>query len=322
MSRLLILWILSAPLTLWAVGNGEVVDERHLLFEMSKALHEVNYKGTFTYRRDDQMQGIEITHGVKGTREFERMVTLNGPAREIVRDDEQVRCEFQQDDPFTVEQSNYPRPFVLSDPEQLSQLEQFYKISGEQSSPIAGFASRKILLMPKDNYRYGYRFWVSANEPHLLLRSEMVAGSGTILEQLLFTSLQILERAPDEFDAVLQLSERSAPEKMSSEPELFNWRVARLPPGYRHETERFSSMVTGNRHAQKVEHHLYSDGFSSVSLFIEMMDDAMEQFQPIASQMGAVSLVSYLNDGHKIVVVGEVPLATAELIAHSVERVN
>ena len=36
---------------------------------------------------------------------------------------------------------------------------------------------------------------------------------------------------------------------------------------------------------------------------------------------GRLTEVSYLVDGHKIVVVGEVPLATAELIAHSVELV-
>ncbi|MCW8888626.1 MAG: MucB/RseB C-terminal domain-containing protein [Gammaproteobacteria bacterium] len=319
MLRFLFILVLSSPLLLSA---AESMDERSLLLSMSRALHQVNYKGTFTYRRDDQMQGIEITHGVKGGREFERMVTLNGPAREIVRDDEQVRCEFQQADPFMVEESSYPRPFVFSDPEQLTQLEQYYEISSEPSEPIAGFSSRKILLQPSDHYRYGYRFWVSSSEPHLLLRSEMVAENGAILEQLLFTSLQILESAPAEFDAITALSQRSEPSKMSSEPPHFSWRVSRLPPGYRHETERFSNMMTNDTASQQVEHHLYSDGFSSVSLFIEMMSGNRDKFQPIASQMGAVSLVSYLNDAHKIVVVGEVPLATAELIAHSIERIE
>ena len=320
MIRLLFILSLFAPLTLWASGVKEV-DEGKLLFAMSQAMHQVNYKGTFTYRRDDQMQGIEITHGVKGTREFERMMTLNGPVREIVRDDERVLCEFQQNDPFMVEQSNYPRPFVFSDPEQIIQLAQFYEISSEKSGSIAGFSSRKIFLMPKDRYRYGYRFWVAADEPHLLLRSEMVAGNGAVLEQLLFTSLQILESAPDEFDAITRLAEQTTPEKISSEQNLFGWRVTQLPPGYRHETERFSKMMTGDNQSQQVEHHLYTDGFSSVSLFIELMHASAEMFQPVASQMGAVSLVSYISDGHKIVVVGEVPLATAELIAHSVEQV-
>ncbi|MDH3355416.1 MAG: MucB/RseB C-terminal domain-containing protein [Chromatiales bacterium] len=320
MIRILFLFVLFAPLTLWA-DESEKVDAGTLLFAMSQAMHEVNYKGTFTYRRADQMQGIEITHGVKGQREFERMVTLNGPAREIVRDDENVRCEFQHDDPFMVEQSGYPHPFAFSDPAQLNQIEQFYKISGDKSAPIAGFDNRKITLMPKDNYRYGYRFWIATDAPHLLLRSEMVTGSGVILEQMLFTSLKIMESPPDALDTAVQLKQTPS-NNISSKSGSFDWHVTQLPPGYRRETERFSSMVTGDNHRQKVEHHLYSDGFSSVSLFIELINTKQEDFHPVASQMGAVSLVSYLVGEHKIVVVGEVPLATAELIAHSIKRVG
>lgn len=307
--------------------NGEAQDGYHLLLAMSQALHRVNYRGTFTYRRDDKMQGIEITHGAEGGREFERMVSLNGPTREIVRDEEQVRCEFQQGDSLEVDQTIYPRPFVLADSAQLNELDQFYQIGTEKSGVIAGFGSYKLSLMPKDLYRYGYRFWVSSNEPHLLLRSEMVAASGEILEQLLFTSLEILNETPREFEAITTRSgtvEASASglQGQMAEPEQFLWQVRQLPPGYRQETQRFSSMQSSESQQQKVEHHLFGDGFSSVSLFIELMQDGAEPFEPIASQMGAVSLVSYLADGYKIVVVGEVPLATAELIAHSVERVD
>lgn len=344
MLRLLLLSLsLSAPLVVWAGDGTDEQDGAHLLFAMSQALHQVNYRGTFTYRRDDQMQGIEITHGVEGGREFERMVSLNGPVREIVRDDEQVRCEFQ-DNAFTTDQSIYPRPFVLSDSEQLDDLDKFYQINSEKSGSIAGFGSHKLSLIPKDLYRYGYRFWVSSTKPHLLLRSEMVAASGEILEQLLFTSLEILNETPKEFEAIITRSETtenfaSGQQRQMAEPEplcagcmvsrgrmeaqeRFFWQVTQLPPGYRQETRRFSNMRTSESPQQKVEHHLFGDGFSSVSLFIELMGDSAEPFQPVASQMGAVSLVSYLTDGYKIVVVGEVPLATAELIAHSVERID
>ena len=346
---LLLSLLLSMPLTLWA-GQGDDVQEvlmprsagengeghddeqggYHLLLAMSQALHQVNYRGTFTYRRDDQMQGIEITHGAEGGREFERMVSLNGPSREIVRDDEQMRCEFQQGDGQAVDQSIYPRPFVLADSEQLNELDRFYQIGSEKSGVIAGFGSYKLSLMPKDLYRYGYRFWISSSEPHLLLRSEMVASTGEILEQLLFTSLEILNETPREFAAITARAEASdtldrGQSEQMAEPEQFFWQVTQLPPGYRQETRRFSDMPTSDSPdspQQRVEHHLFGDGFSSVSLFIELMRDGAEPFEPIASQMGAVSLVSHLVDGYKVVVVGEVPLATAELIAHSVERVE
>ena len=327
--RLLLLLSLSAPLLIWA-GEGtkaEDQDSAHLLFAMSQALHRVNYRGTFTYRRGDQMQGIKITHGVKEGREFERMVSLNGPAREIVRDNEQVRCDFQQDENLAVDQSIYPRPFVLTDSGQLTDLEKLYQISGEKSGSIAGFGSYRLSLMPKDGYRYGYRFWIASTEPHLLLRSEMVGATGEILEQLLFTSLEILTGPPKEFAAITAQTEPSETANSSNMDvsRKFIWQVTQLPPGYRQESRRFSSMMP-NEHRdgaqQKVEHHLFGDGFSSVSLFIERMADGTEVFQPVTSQMGAVSLVSYPVDGYKIVVVGEVPLATAELIAHSIKRID
>lgn len=328
MFRLLLLSLsLVASLTVRAADDGGAGEQNaeHLLFAMSQALHQVNYRGTFTYRRDDQMQGIEITHGVEDGREFERMVSLNGPAREIVRDDEQVRCEFQNET-LTSDPSIYPRPFVLSDSEQLDSLKELYQINREKGGSIAGFDSVRLSLVPKDIYRYGYRFWVSANEPHLLLRSEMVAANGDILEQLLFTSLEILNETPKEFKAIINRSEiggnsANGLQTQIAEPEQFFWQVTQLPPGYRQETRRFSNMPTNNAQ-QRVEHHLFGDGFSSVSLFIESIGDGAELFQPMASQTGAVSLVSYLTDGYKFVVVGEVPLATAELIAHSVERVD
>ncbi len=316
--RLLLMSLLLPGMALGAPEERRQ-EGRQLLFSMSQALHQLNYRGTFTYRRNDQMQGIEIIHGVEGEREFERMVTLNGPTREIVRDGDKVRCEFQQDDPFMVDQSSYPRPFVLADAAQLKDLERFYQVTTEQSGPIAGFSSQKVALMPRDPYRYGYRFWVSSNVPHLLLRSEMVGGDGEILEQLLFTSLEVLNSPPVEFAAIK--SKATVRQNLGVRlPELFNWQVVELPPGYRHESKRFSNMHSEQQEQRQVEHHLFGDGFSSVSLFIESLTEERDRFQPIASQMGAVSLVTYRLNGHKIVVVGEVPLATARLIAHSVKR--
>lgn len=53
----LLLVSLFAPVVVWAAPEEPHQDGRQLLFAMSQALHQVNYKGTFTYRRDDQMQG-------------------------------------------------------------------------------------------------------------------------------------------------------------------------------------------------------------------------------------------------------------------------
>ena len=74
-------------------------------------------------------------------------------------------------------------------------------------------------------------------------------------------------------------------------------------------------------HNQPVEHHVYSDGLASVSVFIEKRPaGGKARAMQGLSRMGAVHAFGKMVDEFQITVMGEVPGETVNLIAASVTR--
>lgn len=61
---------------------------------MSKASRELNYDGVFVYRLGKQVDTMRIIHKSDADGSIERLVSLTGHAREVIRDKDQVRCYF------------------------------------------------------------------------------------------------------------------------------------------------------------------------------------------------------------------------------------
>jgi sigma-E factor negative regulatory protein RseB len=92
------------------------------------------------------------------------------------------------------------------------------------------------------------------------------------------------------------------------------WSVAKLPDGYR-KIDQVTRMVPGKPYP--VTQLIFSDGLASVSLFIEPL---VKRVEPKVGHtvMGATHFYANTNNGHQIVVVGEVPEATVTQIASAV----
>src|SRR3990167_7455154 len=87
---------LIASLLLMACVTGvraDSADGREWLDKMSRAINETSFEGTFVYLHGDQLETIRILHSVdeKG-QERERLVSLTGTAREVIRDGSKVTC--------------------------------------------------------------------------------------------------------------------------------------------------------------------------------------------------------------------------------------
>ena len=54
------------------------------LDKMNTAVHGLNYKGTYVYISNDRIDTMQIVHSVDGDGERERLLSLNGEAREIL----------------------------------------------------------------------------------------------------------------------------------------------------------------------------------------------------------------------------------------------
>ncbi|MEE8117953.1 MAG: sigma-E factor regulatory protein RseB domain-containing protein, partial [Gammaproteobacteria bacterium] len=84
--------VVSLFFTTTDITAGELKDPAYWLDRMSTALRELNYQGTFVYLHDQKLEAMEIVHRVDADGERERLFSLNGAAREIVRDRDEVKC--------------------------------------------------------------------------------------------------------------------------------------------------------------------------------------------------------------------------------------
>ena len=310
---------LAATLLPLVVSAQEEATPRQWLQRMAAAAHQLNYEGTFVYSHDGHMQSMRIVHGYDGGHEKERLLSLSGPSREVLRDDEQVTCILPDDNEVVVERSGPRRPLAFKQPTSVEQLEKYYTLNDGGDERVAGFMARKIVITPRDRYRYGHTFWLHGDNG-LLLRSDLVNDSGKVIEQMMFTSLNLFDSLPEKLlqpqtegrDVVWQRQSDVSDQVGTDVP----WRVEDLPPGFVMDSHRRHAMP-GN-HAL-VEHVVYTDGLASVSVFVEREEGDNPGFIG-SSRIGAVSAYARIADGYHVTVVGEVPPVTVKQMAESVVR--
>lgn len=309
------LWLLL-PLLARADDGGKQ-DPHYWLQRMVQATHNLNYEGTFIYEHDGHLQTMRIVHGAGEGGERERLVTLSGPPREVIRNGDTVTCILPDNHSVVVQRSHAVRPFPITLPSRLEQLEHFYTLSLRGEDRIAGLTARHIVIEPRDDYRYGHNLWLDENSG-LLLKSELVGEKGRMVEQLVFTSVKFLDRVP------LRMLEPQSESKnlhrykreQQKDEMVHNsgWRVSRLPPGFQEDVHRRHYMPSIKA---PVEHVVFSDGLASISVFIERYKQGTHNLIG-STRMGAVNAYGRLVDGHLVTVVGEVPPKTVRLVAESV----
>ncbi|MBF0470980.1 MAG: MucB/RseB C-terminal domain-containing protein [Gammaproteobacteria bacterium] len=321
--------VVLALLLLWSLTS--VADEQsfRLLEGMSQALQQLNYRGELVYQSGGEIQSVRIIHGFAPERasEYEMMESLNGPKRSVVRGEGAVHYALNGE-PIELQSGATLLPFKFSSVEDLQRIEPYYQMRIEGKERIAGRDTIKLQVVPRDHYRYGFRLWI-AEGSSMLLKSEMSNQQGEVLEGLMFTSLKLLPSLPQEFTLHNTLSPQQTPERGAEQPGAkrsdgssqsyrLQWQVATLPPGFSVVTARVEPHFVMEGREKVVEHHLYSDGIASVSLFIEGVTTGGEPEPGEISHLGAITMMTQSYDGYRATVVGEVPPPTVLQIARSV----
>ncbi|MGM0594513.1 MAG: MucB/RseB C-terminal domain-containing protein [Pseudomonadota bacterium] len=311
-------WLVSLVLL---TGSVQAADDAAALLErMVRSAHQLNYSGTFVYEQGGALQSMRIIHAASEQGERERLVSLSGPSREVVRSRERVTCILPEDDHIVVENARAKRPFSFQLPTDLEPLRRYYRIALDGEERIAGMEAKKVVIAPRDEFRYGQNFWL-ASDTGLLLRAEVVNEQGRVIEQVMFTSLEVHDAIPKELlepqvnerDQVVELDRHTTPASSEGLPQ---WQVAELPPGFTLHLQR-NHYLPGKRFP--VEHHVYNDGLASVSVFIEKRSEDDNAFSG-PSAMGGVNAYGRMLDDHSVTVVGEVPPVTVQHIAESLGR--
>jgi len=300
----------------WA-GDPEA---REWLERMSRALATQNYEGRFFHLSQSRSETMRIVHRVDRGKITEKLVSLDGSGREIVRNESEVICYLPDKRVVLVEKRTDNNQLLTAVPVYNEGLEALYNI--ERSGRVVKALGRRtqlILVQPRDQYRYGYKLWLD-QETAMPLKSQLYDADGNVIEQILFAELNLRDRIPaDEIKASIS-GEGFKWLRQDAQPRMANtvigWNVTRLPAGFRLTTWRMQ-IIAGS--AAPVRHLVYSDGLASVSVFIEPRDMQSAPMHGLA-KMGAAFAFSRDLDGHQVTAVGEVPAATVEAIAAGVMR--
>lgn len=297
-------------------------EARAWLERMSRALSSQNYDGRFFHLRQSKSESMRIIHRVDKGKITERLVSLDGSGREIVRNETEVICFLPDKRLVLVEKRTDENSLISALPVYNEDLESLYKI--ERSGRVVKALGRRtqiIEVRPRDQYRYGYRLWLD-QETAMPLKSQLCDSNGNVIEQILFAELNLRDRIPaDELKASItgegfkwvRQDETIQPRVANA---MMGWSVARLPAGFRLTTWRIQ-VIAGS--PTPVRHLVYSDGLASVSVFIEPRNSQAAPLHGLA-KVGAAFAFSRDLDGHQVTAVGEVPAATVEAIAAGVMR--
>ncbi|WP_305907209.1 MucB/RseB C-terminal domain-containing protein [Methylomarinum sp. Ch1-1] len=283
------------------------------LEKMSRAMKELNYQGTVAFMKNGQLDTMKYSHAAKNGVEQERLLSLNSPMREVIRDSGKISCTFKESQKRIVNHRPVSQSFIIDLPQQISQLAAVYKIvvSGEEA--VAMRPARVLDIQPRDDYRYSRKVWLD-KQRLLPLKIEVYDLNGAILEQVVFTDLSVEPQIPflaidnHEGDMDVQHIHRVQSESFDKIP----FQLHNLPVGF---NKVFFTRMSMHQSSQPVEHLLLSDGFSSISIYL---DEKTEDMEVGLQNVGSVNSFTRIIADSQVTVLGEVPAKTVEYIAQGI----
>lgn len=308
--------ILCLPLLAYANDHSAQVQD--WLKKMHRAAHTLNYEGTFVYGQKDNLSSMRIIHSASEKEEKERLVSMDGSGREVIRKGNSVTCILPDTQTVVVEKSRPTSQFPPMFPTSIERLTPNYDFKIVDGSRVAGRQTQEIIITPKDNMRYGHHLWVD-KETGLLLKTYLLNEKANKLEQFMFTQINFFDQIPPDWlmpavsgkDFNWYEAEASKPGTARTQSD---WEVSKLPKGFLPDLQK-QHMTPQN--GMPVEHMVFSDGLSSISVFIEKDMNSKDNLVG-SSHMGAVHAHGHKMDGYHVTVVGEAPLASIKMISQSV----
>jgi sigma-E factor negative regulatory protein RseB len=295
-------------------------DPYRWLDRMREAARTLNYDGVFVYRHEGGMETIRVIHRVTGGREEERLTSLDGAHREVLRDPDRVTCILSDDRSVVVDESRSRGLFGVAFRQTDDRMRGNYRVELGGKARIAGRDAREVRVAAADEFRYGYRMWLDV-ATGLLLKSQLLDGSGMVLEELLFTRVELPESIPD---SVLQpevasegFDRHSTPVAVGAPaPAAVDWSVDWVPPGFQKTAQSREPLLSP--HAP-VDHLVFTDGLAAFSVYLERLPPGGAPFEGL-SQMGALTAFGGRIGEYQVTVIGEVPRATVDRVGRSVKR--
>lgn len=322
-ARLLGALLLTLAATTATTAGQVPTDARGWIQRMNKAVVEGNFEGVFRDRSGAREEEWRIVHRFKEGQMAERLVATDGSGYEQKRTGSQWRAFRPKLRRVDVATRNRSFGYIQAINGLDEVAARHYDISDAGPARLLGRQVQMIRVEPRDDLRYGYRFWLDVASA-LPLKLQRVTRDGTVVRELSFTFINAPLLPTDIADEQLKVAvdpkgkgfmlidwDRFAPffsprlkRAYSAQPEL-------MPPGYR--IRRFGGLTPeGNPEGPRAR-FIVSDGVSWADVFIAPVTP--QSTPDGGDKVNATSFYQLTLDGVQVTVTGEMPVAAAEAIA-------
>jgi sigma-E factor negative regulatory protein RseB len=309
-------------------AGGELVpapQARQWLQRVQTAAAQRNYQGTLVVTGAGSISSSRVTHYCEGVQAYERVDMLDGQPRRVLRKNDQTLTLWPAAKVARIEQreSFQSFPALLKGSEE--QLLERYELRAEGPGRLAGHGADVFLLRPRDEHRFAQRVW-SEQGTGLLLRADVLAADGKVLETSAFSELTIgAKTKPESVSAALKQLDGwrlLKPVHQRTELEAEGWHLKAPVPGFRQAScvkRQLDAPDAARQPAADVVQAVFTDGLTHVSLFIEPLQ--AERHRPGSATTGAThTWMQPAGSAHWVTVMGDVPMATLKQFAAALER--
>lgn len=292
-----------------AVDTLPANEAANLLQRISDASRRMAYEGVFVFQQGGSAQSLMVSNRPSGASAESRLMTMDGSQRE-------VRCSQHSSVTLVIngtqlrlEKRLNKRHFPDLLPEIAAPLASWYTVRTGTQDRVAGKDCSNVEITPKDIYRWGYVLCIDRNTG-FPLRAVMTNGNGQPLMQYSFSEIKLGSMPKAENRPMPPMPEAARP--------VANDRIeiGGLPPG-------FSRIAAVRRqlpnHSGEVEHWVFSDGLTHVSLFLEPARLPVEAIKG-QSKQGMINMIKRQVGDLQATILGEAPWATVESIAMGLEE--
>ncbi|MDB5825260.1 MAG: transcriptional regulator [Herminiimonas sp.] len=294
-----------------------------LLKKIQTAAQKLSYSGTFVYQQGNEVRTSRITHVLEGRNELEKLEVLDGKPREYLRNNDEIICYVPESRTLLIEKRVTRDVFPAILAANPADLAAHYDIRPGERGRVAGFDSQSVILLPKDDLRYGYKLWAERSTG-LLLRAQTLNDKNDVVEQISFTQIAIGNIDKSLVRPSIGNTKGWRVENAVMRPvDLSGWHVNWVPPGFKkiQEVGRLLSDVpadgrSGKPAQREVSQIVYSDGLAAISIFIEPGSQGRQEG---SLQQGAMNILGKRQGAFWLTIVGEIPSAAIRQVANSIE---
>ncbi|MCC5882962.1 MAG: MucB/RseB C-terminal domain-containing protein [Halomonas sp.] len=184
-------------------------------------------------------------------------------------------------------------------------IDRYYRLSMGSDERMANRSAVRLDIEPIDGMRFGHRLWLD-EQTALPLKRELIDDRGRVVETFQLTELQ----APTLYQNGVVLDAGLMPPQQP-------WQAGWLPNGFLDQ----SVDTHTDRHDPQVGHRIYSDGLSTLSMFVEPIEEGRERLIPGLHRLGislaVVRHVAIEGRPMQVVVMGELPPRVLAQVAES-----